>query len=633
MLGVSHGATRIDTDLGTAFDTRMPKLLKYLDGLIQRVILSPDQKEKNELINRFESSEYLGNIKLALINFTEQQINPQNFNVKAKESVTKINQELDKLLNNLEKDLKTSFNISDQKASAIIKNMSNGFKLDTLSNLISLKELGVKNLSGQDFSNQDLRHWSLLDLSGVNFTNTNFSNSDLRCLNFDRNTMTGANFTNAKLQGTSLREADLTNATLEGADLSVNLETEYIFNARGYMSMKSDAEESREFVEVGKPEMQNNLLQGVILNGANLSQANFIGADLENASLKDVNAIGTKFTGTNLSEAHLSGNFNEADFTNAFLIMAEFEPKTWNTIIFNNTDLRAAVLPEALQQFLKDEKHEQVYLESLEKRSPEIEAKIQHLRDNLSESSNAQEPLLKFITNTWEHFSGLAIGENHEDIKHREEIARLMPDLKRAGLSFIALEINHRFQKDLDSFMNEKDPEEADKNLNAFLNSFFGNSPTRDSWETLLKAAKNNQVAIICADSDNNSTPKGIYDDGNNQINLRYTANQAQWCGPIRQGESEPFIVEKIQEAIKASTENDPKYLMIYGSGHVCPDPRRTDAKTEKAYSQLELPTLGIRSDKTNPGDETNQRLEIAGEKANRKTKEMYKTHDFLAFI
>lgn len=72
---------------------------------------------------------------------------------------------------------------------------------------------------------------------------------------------------------------------------------------------------------------------------------------------------------------------------------------------------------------------------------------------------------------------------------------------------------------------------------------------------------------------------------------------------------------------------------MIFGSGHVCPDPRRTDAKTEKAYSQLGLATLGIRSDKTNQGDERNQRLEIPGEKANRETEEMYKTHDFLAFI
>lgn len=628
MLGVSCGATRIDTDLGAAFDTRIQKLSKYLDGLIQREISSPDQKEKNKLINRFKSSEHLGNIKLALINFTEQQISTQNFNVKAEESVTKINQELDKLLNNLEEDLKTSFNISDQNASAIIKNISNGFKLDTLSNLISLKELGVSDLSDQDLSNRDLKHWSLLDLSGVNFTNTNFSNSDLRYLNFDRNTMTGADFINANLQGTSLREANLSEANLSNANLSVNQETEYIFNARGYMSMKSDAKESREFVEAGIPRMQNNLLQGVILNGANLSQANFIGADLENASLKDVNAIGAGFRDTNLSEASLSGDFSQADFTNAFLIMAEFEPTTWDKIIFNNTDLRAAVLPEAFQQFLKDEKHEQVYLESLEKRSPEIEAKIQQLRDNLSESSNAQEPLLKFITNTWEHFSGLAIGENHGDVKHREEIARLMPDLKRAGLSFIALEINHRFQKDLDSFMEEKDSQRAEENLNAFLNNFCRNSPTRDSWETLLKAAKNNQVAIICADSDDKLTPR-IYDDGNNRINLQYTANQAQWCGPIRQGESEPFIVEKIQEAIKASTENDPKYLMIYGSGHVCPDPRRTDAKTEKAYSQLRLATLGIRSDTTNQG----LRLELAGEEPHRGTKEMYKTHDFLAFI
>ena len=68
---------------------------------------------------------------------------------------------------------------------------------------------------------------------------------------------------------------------------------------------------------------------------------------------------------------------------------------------------------------------------------------------------------------------------------------------------------------------------------------------------------------------------------------------------------------------------------MIFGSGHVCPDPRRTDAKTEKAYSQLGLATLGIRSDKTNQG----ARLEIAGAQASRKTQEMYKTHDFLAFI
>jgi hypothetical protein len=68
---------------------------------------------------------------------------------------------------------------------------------------------------------------------------------------------------------------------------------------------------------------------------------------------------------------------------------------------------------------------------------------------------------------------------------------------------------------------------------------------------------------------------------------------------------------------------------MIYGSGHVCPDPRRTDAKTEKAYSQLELATLGIRSDTTNQG----VRLEIAGAQANHETQEMYETHDFLAFI
>ena len=605
MLGVN---SRISTDIDTVFNTRIEKLSKYLDGLIQREIPSPNQEEKSELINHFKSSEHLGNIKLALINFTKQEINTQNFDKKAEESSTEINQELDQLLNNLEKDLKTSFQIEDNKASAIIKNISNGFKLDALSNLISLKELGVSDLNGQDFSGKDLKHWSLLDLSDVNFTNANFSKSDLRCLNFDKNIMTGADFTDANLQGTSLREANLSAANLSNANLSVDQETEYIFNARGYMSMKSDAKESRKFVEAGIPKMQNNLLQGVILNRANLSQANFIGADLEAASLKDVNAQGARFTGTNLSEAHLSGNFNEADFTNAFLIMAKFEPLTWDTIIFDKTDLRAAVLSEAFQKFLKDEKYERVYLESLEKRSTETEAKIQKLKDNLGESSNAQEPLLKFITNTWEHFSGLAIGEDHKDVKHLEEIARLMPSLKRAGLSFIALEINHRFQKDLDFFMNDS---------------------RRDSWEALLKAAKNNQVSIICADSDNNSTPKGSYDKGNNQINLRYTKNQAQWCGPIRQGESEPFIVERIQAAIEASIESNPKYLMIFGSGHVCPDPRRTDAKTEKAYSQLGLATLGIRSDKTNQG----ARLEIAGAQASRKTQEMYKTHDFLAFI
>ena len=605
MLGVN---SRISTDIATVFNTRIEKLSKYLDGLIQREIPSPNQEKKSELINHFKSSEHLGNIKLALINFTKQEINTQNFDKKAEESSTEINQELDQLLNNLEKDLKTSFQIEDNKASAIIKNISNGFKLDALSNLISLKELGVSDLNGQDFSGKDLKHWSLLDLSDVNFTNANFSKSDLRCLNFDKNIMTGADFTDANLQGTSLREANLSAANLSNANLSVDQETEYIFNARGYMSMKSDAKESRKFVEAGIPKMQNNLLQGVILNRANLSQANFIGADLEAASLKDVNAQGARFTGTNLSEAHLSGNFNEADFTNAFLIMAKFEPLTWDTIIFDKTDLRAAVLSEAFQKFLKDEKYERVYLESLEKRSTETEAKIQKLKDNLGESSNAQEPLLKFITNTWEHFSGLAIGEDHKDVKHLEEIARLMPSLKRAGLSFIALEINHRFQKDLDFFMNDS---------------------RRDSWEALLKAAKNNQVSIICADSDNNSTPKGSYDKGNNQINLRYTKNQAQWCGPIRQGESEPFIVERIQAAIEASIESNPKYLMIFGSGHVCPDPRRTDAKTEKAYSQLGLATLGIRSDKTNQG----ARLEIAGAQASRKTQEMYKTHDFLAFI
>ena len=512
--------SRISTDIDTIFNTRIGKLSTYLDGLIQREIQSPNQEQKSQLINRFKSSEHLGNIKLALINFTNKQINTQNFNVEAGESSTKINQQLDQLLNNLKEDLKTSFKIEDNKASAIIKNISNGFKLDALSNLISLKELGVSNLSGQDFSGRDLRHWSLLDLSDVNFTNANFSKSDLGCLNFDKNIMTGAEFTDANLQGTSLREAKLSGANLSNANLSVDQETEYIFNARGYMSMKSDAKESRKFVEASIPKMQNNLLQGVILNKANLSQANFIGADLEAASLKDVNAQGTRFTGTNLSEAHLSGNFNEADFTNAFLIMAKFEPSTWNTIIFNKTDLRAAVLSEAFQQFLKNEKHEQVYLESLEKRSPEIEEKIQTLKNSLSESSNAQEPLLKFITNTWELFPGLAIGENHEDVKHREEIARLMPDLKRAGLSFIALEINHRFQKGLDSFMDEKDSQRAEENLNAFLNNFCGNSPTRGSWETLLKAAKNNQVSIICTDSDNTSTPKGSYDKGNNQIDL-----------------------------------------------------------------------------------------------------------------
>lgn len=627
MLGVN---SRISTDIATVFNTRIEKLSKYLDGLIQREIPSPNQEKKSELINHFKSSEHLGNIKLALINFTKQEINTQNFDKKAEESSTEINQELDQLLNNLEKDLKTSFQIEDNKASAIIKNISNGFKLDALSNLISLKELGVSDLNGQDFSGKDLKHWSLLDLSDVNFTNANFSKSDLRCLNFDKNIMTGADFTDANLQGTSLREANLSGANLSNANLSVDQETEYIFNARGYMSMKSDAKESRKFVEAGIPKMQNNLLQGVILNRANLSQANFIGADLEAASLKDVNAQGARFTGTNLSEAHLSGNFNEADFTNAFLIMAKFEPLTWDTIIFDKTDLRAAVLSEAFQKFLKDEKYERVYLESLEKRSPETEAKIQKLKDNLGESSNAQEPLLKFITNTWEHFSGLAIGEDHKDVKHLEEIARLMPSLKRAGLSFIALEINQKHhEKNINSFMEEKDSQRAEENLNAFLNNFCRNSPTRGSWEILLKAAKNNQVSIICADSDNNSTPKGSYDKGNNQINLRYTRNQAQWCGPIRQGESEPFIVERIQAAIEASIESNPKYLMIFGSGHVCPDPRRTDAETEKAYSQLGLATLGIRSDTTNQG----ARLEIAGAQASRKTQEMYKTHDFLAFI
>jgi uncharacterized protein YjbI with pentapeptide repeats len=604
MLGVN---SRISTDIATVFNTRIEKLSKYLDGLIQREIPSPNQEKKSELINHFKSSEHLGNIKLALINFTEQQINTQNFNVKAEESSTEINQELDQLLNNLKEDLKTSFKIEDKKASAIIKNISNGFKLDALSNLISLKELGVSDLSGQNFSGKDLRHWSLLDLSDVNFTNANFSKSDLRCLNFDKNIMTGADFTDANLQGTSLREANLSAANLSNANLSVDQETEYIFNARGYMRMESDKDNSRKFVEGGTSKIQNNLLTKVILDKANLSQANFIGADLEAASLKDVNAQGARFTGTNLSEAHLSGNFNEADFTNTFLIMAKFEPSTWDTIIFNKTDLRAAVLPEAFQQFLKNEKHEQVYLESLEKRSPEIEEKIKILQNILNENSNAQEPLLKFITNTWELFPGLAIGEDHKDVKHLEEIARLMPDLKRAGLSFIALEINHRFQKDLDFFMNDS---------------------RRDSWEALLKAAKNNQVDIICADSDNNLTPRR-YDDGNNRINLQYTTNQAQWCGPIRQGESEPFIVERIQAAIEASIESNPKYLMIFGSGHVCPDPRRTDAETEKAYSQLGLATLGIRSDTTNQG----ARLEIAGAQASRKTQEMYKTHDFLAFI
>jgi hypothetical protein len=121
MLGVN---SRISTDIDTIFNTRIGKLSTYLDGLIQREIPSPNQEKKSELINHFKSSEHLGNIKLALINFTEQQINTQNFNVKAEESSTEINQQLDQLLNNLKEDLKTSFQIEDKKASAIIKNIS-----------------------------------------------------------------------------------------------------------------------------------------------------------------------------------------------------------------------------------------------------------------------------------------------------------------------------------------------------------------------------------------------------------------------------------------------------------------------------------------------------------------------------
>ena len=98
--------SRISTDIDTIFNTRIGKLSTYLDGLIQREIQSPNQEQKSQLINRFKSSEHLGNIKLALINFTNKQINTQNFNVEAGESSTKINQQLDQLLNNLKEDLK-----------------------------------------------------------------------------------------------------------------------------------------------------------------------------------------------------------------------------------------------------------------------------------------------------------------------------------------------------------------------------------------------------------------------------------------------------------------------------------------------------------------------------------------------
>ena len=44
MLGVN---SRISTDIATVFNTRIEKLSKYLDGLIQREIPSPNQEKKS----------------------------------------------------------------------------------------------------------------------------------------------------------------------------------------------------------------------------------------------------------------------------------------------------------------------------------------------------------------------------------------------------------------------------------------------------------------------------------------------------------------------------------------------------------------------------------------------------------
>ena len=59
MLGVN---SRISTDIATVFNTRIEKLSKYLDGLIQREIPSPNQEEKSELINHFKYSKHLGTV-------------------------------------------------------------------------------------------------------------------------------------------------------------------------------------------------------------------------------------------------------------------------------------------------------------------------------------------------------------------------------------------------------------------------------------------------------------------------------------------------------------------------------------------------------------------------------------------
>jgi uncharacterized protein YjbI with pentapeptide repeats len=610
------------------FDQKIEQLSGYLDRLVRQEVGAASNvndsinEQINNSVNKFKGSEQLGNIKIALLNLTNKISNP-GFDLAVKLDDHEVQESKNELLKELKQDLRT-FGLDDKKLESIIKNINNGFELDTLSNLISLKELGITDLSERDFSNRNLNHWSVFDFSGVDFAKAKFHEAELKNLRLDRINFSGADLQKANLQGTSLKKADLTNANLEGANLSISDETKMIFNTKGNISGY----------------VQNDLLQGVILDAANLTGATFAGTDMETASLKEVNATGTNFSGTNLSEASLSGNFTRADFSGAFLIQADFKPANdYQAIIFNKTDLRQAVLDNEFEKYLKNLPNKTVYLESLEKRPPEVKEKIETLREKVEagmyKASSSPEPLLAFIKDTFELFPGLALGENHADIKYRHEMIRLMPELKKIGLDCIAIELSHdRFQKHVDNFMNASSDEE-DKYLKIlseglsklqYMDKSGQQDDRRDSLLNLIKSAKENEVKFLCVDS--TSSLKSLDNDGNT-INKIYTENQAEWCGPIRQRESEPFIVEKIESKLRESGANHPKYLMLFGWGHASPDARRTDPETEKAYSRLGIPTAAIQS-----GSQESSITAINEEpRRGLHMNDVYKTLDFNIFI
>jgi uncharacterized protein YjbI with pentapeptide repeats len=363
---------------------------------------------------------------------------------------------------------------------------------------------------------------------------------------------------NKDFRGYPLGIFDFSNCDLQGANFSVGLDIKRKLNS-----------------EKGS----NNLLQGTLFDGANLSRANFTDADLEGASLLNVTAEGANFTGVNLSETKISGDFGKANFSASYLIYSEFNPVSIQGADFSGADMRGAIIPDLVSDYIH-QTNQKVFRESLNVVTEDTARKIAEIQTKVSDKAydSKDEPLLALIQDLFENHSGIAFGENHSDVLHRRKLAELMPELKTAGLEILALEINHGLKRDLERFMKADagSPEESSQ-LKIFMDKF---------WEELLIAAKRNNVKIILADSDDSLK------DRETGLNRRHVDNQAKWCG-IRQAESEPFAEQAIREALEESTFSS-KYLVVFGSGHVSPDARRTDAKTSNIYSRLDIPTVAI---------------------------------------